>query len=663
MNATPTANPMSTGKIIVYPAFSEEIPSDITLEQIEEQVSTASDVCHSAPRKSHVEIAGEGWESGAETGGSTLSGEINAVPIGEPTPLIVTAILYCIFVAIRNRRRDRNNIPVLLLISMSLLWNTSLSATNSVRFTLSAAREGDSVAVTPEVSHELSKAYLCWSLYYDAACTNRVPHMTFSRKGSSPNSVAFMPPSQGTYYVKAALHLVNLCAAEDAASYVRAVHIYPSDADIVLVREHQDGGERINLASPMPEKKKVYGALHICPDTINDSSKSRFRRYNYYISLPFDVQVGEVSGLGTYGTNWVIRYYDGLSRAQNGYWSDSESFWRWIDDTDSILHANQGYLLSLNTTTTWDEEITALFPAYSKVSAITVHNETIPALSDDYRCTIDLSASYGAEADRTVKDSYWRCIGLPSLVAYESSEFGWNTSSLPFLYEWNSSDNSLSVISSADFTFQPMHAYLVQNGNAIIWQSVTAPASIAAKHPKASGYTLGLRLKREGKTTDRTYIRFSDQEDVSADFDFGQDLSKERNPNADAIYTLIGSERAAGNSLPISDNTTFVPVGVTIASEGQYTFSMPEGTHGINVILVDSETGTHTHLTSSEYTITLPAGTIENRFMLEISGSTVTAYELPVTEEEVKGERIIENGILYIRYGEQVYSAQGQRIQ
>ena len=72
------------------------------------------------------------------------------------------------------------------------------------------------------------------------------------------------------------------------------------------------------------------------------------------------------------------------------------------------------------------------------------------------------------------------------------------------------------------------------------------------------------------------------------------------------IYTLAGTEmiQLAGNSLPIAN--TVIPVGVQIATAGEYTFAMPDGTDGIVVELIDYETNTRTNLLLSDYIVTLP---------------------------------------------------------
>jgi len=282
------------------------------------------------------------------------------------------------------------------------------------------------------------------------------------------------------------------------------------------------------------------------------------------------------------------------------------------------------------------------------------------------------------EADRRIKDSYWRCIGVPGFTSYEATasswtNFNWNADAenLPYLYEWEMNDNKLSVVSSTTFTFKPMHAYLIQNGKSFTWTSVAVPSAssiVARRQAPASEdsfYEFYLEMQKDDQTLDHTYVRLTNNENVTTGFDFGQDLSKELSANYN-IYTKVGYERLAANNLPISDKTTIVPVGLTIAEDGYYTFSMPEGTHGIGVVLVDNLTGERTTLSMFDHSVNLVKGTYNDRFFLEISPikQIVTGIE-EVTGDglQVTGARkVMVDGLLYIVKDGKMFDAQGRQV-
>lgn len=583
------------------------------------------------------------------------------MPVGEPWILIVFAILYSIMI----HRKIKKSLPLALLfiLNAALVHATDPAITDLVFSTQSIAAE-DSITVMPVISSGAEDLLICWEVFEDAACSHKV-NTPFVHE--TANTVRFAAPKDsGTYYVRTSLHYSTTCHIAPFTSRTKLFHVYPGDADIVLARDHQNSGEKLNLRADMPENKKVYGVLRFAKTTLNDELLSPYQRYNYFISFPFNVRAGDICGFGTIGTDWRILYYDGLGRAQEGFFVERTDNWVPIDDTDDILQANEGYLLQLNYLSMdasnddiWGNRdyVELYFPAQTTITNIEAGNETIPALTDDYRCTIDLSASLGDEGDRTVKDSYWRCIGTPSFAA------GATTDDFTYLYQWDRTDNSLDVVSSKGFAFLPTHAYLVQASDAILWTNVYKPASIVARQASqpALFYEFQLNILQDETSLDHTFVRISEDERVSADFDFGRDLSKELNAGTN-LYTKVGHERLAGNCLPAVNEVTVVPIGVRIAEQGSYTFSMPD-THEIGVTFVDTINGTRTNMAESTYTITLDQGTHDDRFWLEIAPvpQSTTGLTSPDNVSDLPGRKLLINGHLLIEYHGQLFDARGVR--
>lgn len=504
------------------------------------------------------------------------------------------------------------------------------------------------------------------------------------------------------------------------------------NADVMIIRDHQESARCITFADAsanLSKVKTVYGVMrfnrwilnnrqhpedqdkeHARPDHIVEDlaehhpplsvgqQKSTYERRLYFISFPFDVLVGDIFGFGTYGQYWVIQYYDGLNRAKKGYWMDSKPNWKYVSPTQVAqgykLEKNQGYILELNlsamaadNTTFWSNGISTIelyFPSTVNQEILKQTNCTIPALSDEYECKINRGTE---EGDRRVKDSYWRCIGVPSYNLYNSTlkdgsgnDITWKTDytwynderEFPFIYMWNKTDNTLTPQSTSAFLFQPMHAYLTQIKSAIVWTAVSAkPSSIVARRASKEAtkeYNWRIELKQDTTFLDQTYVRMTDLEQVTDNFDFGQDLIKELNSRSN-IYTFIGYEKVAANSMTLhTDQTTVIPVGANITTEGEYTFALPDGADGIGVTLIDAETGTHTNLSAGmDYTVYLEKGTHDNRFWLEISPiqNTPTGIEEPTSDSSLKGraqKRIID-GVLYIVKDGKIFDARGTRVE
>lgn len=409
----------------------------------------------------------------------------------------------------------------------------------------------------------------------------------------------------------------------------------------------------------------------------------------YFISFPFDVKMSDIIHFGGYYNTWGIMYYDGKGRAKNGYWIDSESNWKYFTPEEfatDTLKAYEGYLIGIdlsimayNNTSFWtnnSSEVDIYFPSQTAVSTITQQAVNVPINQTGYLCTINRDFG-GSDGDRRVKDSYWHCIGVPAYAnlshdinngAPDTKDYEWSNKSLLYLYEWNSSTNEHTIKEASSFSFQAMYAYLVQYaGTTLSWAAAAvSPSSIAARRMKTEELRdrqFNLQLLQGDKEADHTYIRLSDDEEVTTGFEFNHDVSKMMLSGAN-IYTLIGNEQAAANSLPLNlEQTTIVPVGVKIATNGDYTFSISEGTQGVGVTLIDNETGSRTNLSALDYEISLEAGTYNERFMLEISPimHTPTSVEGITGDEShvTNARKVMIDGLLYIVKDGVIYDARG----
>ena len=483
-------------------------------------------------------------------------------------------------------------------------------------------------------------------------------------------------------------------------------------ADIMFVREHQGDIEQITFAggTSISAIENIYCCLKFNKYTLNNLNKeaphgllpsllSRYERDIFYVSFPYDVRLSDVIGFGTYGQHWIIEYYDGAARAKNGFWSDSESYWKFVTpamkDTFT-LRAGTGYIVALDLDEMWyindtyhadiwnnTTEVELLFPG--DVSSISEQEVefTMPA----HTCTINRGTAAG---NRTKKDSHWNVLGVPTFknitgaasgepdegvgsgaIVFDNKAWIKDSLNLKFIYDGNLSDNTLTAKAVKGFEFKAMHAYVVQYcGKVTFTTSATpAPAAIAARRinaEKPQDVDFRLELTKNGVMEDQTFISMSNDDNVSADFAFGEDLSKEFNKNRSNIYTFIGTEWVAGNTLPMSEQTTIVPVGVKTTAAGEYTFSMPDGTDGIGVTLIDNVANTQTNLALGDYTVSLPAGTIDNRFSLSISPIQQAPTSLEAIERQAAGEgarKVMVDGILYILRDGKVYDAQGRRAQ
>ncbi|MBQ9426965.1 MAG: InlB B-repeat-containing protein [Paludibacteraceae bacterium] len=468
-------------------------------------------------------------------------------------------------------------------------------------------------------------------------------------------------------------------------------------ADMMIIREHQGTADQITFDDDgaLSSVQTVYGAMKFNKSTINDASKSRYERDLFWISFPFDVKLSEAFGFGEYGKHWIIEYYDGKGRAANGFWADSPSNWKFVmpaDRKNFTMNAFEGYILALDldemteSSNVWDNGVTSVyvyFPSNGNVGDISATNRTVSIDQVGYQCTI--GPRFEGGDDRRNKDSYWHCIGVPSFANYSSDLYDiadegsrtvidWISSSMPYLYEWTPSTNTLNVTSSATFSFKATWSYLVQYSNSsIYWSQVNTPSPVAARMTETPDKEFQLALMREDEEQDHTYVRLTDDASVTNRFEFNYDLSKEYNAGRGNIWTVTADTvEVAGNSMPKPLQTTVVPVGVKVVANGEYTLSMPEGTNGEDVYLIDNAYGTRTNLGLMPYTVTLTAGTYDSRFVLEfapIQDSPTSlendglsrSDELNDANDDVR--KVFVGGRLYIIRDGKVYNAAGQRIE
>lgn len=489
------------------------------------------------------------------------------------------------------------------------------------------------------------------------------------------------------------------------------------ETDLMIIRDHQEDAKQVTFdGGSLSKVKTVYGAMMFNKWTVNNKhrsthetlSLSRYERDLFYISFPFDVKLSDVFGFGTYGKHWILEYYDGKTRAANGFWADSDPNWKFVMPSqrhDFTMKAFEGYILALDldelteSSSVWNnnvENVYIYFPSTVEVKDIQATNRLVTIDQDGYECTINRPTPDG---DRRVKDSYWHCIGVPSFANYSSTLYDdeegtaidwsdtntdsdgdqWTTPNLPYLYEVDLRDKSLSVTSTNPFHFKATWSYLVQyQKSSIYWSNVNVtPAPIVARRSYQEAPTnaeFRIELQQAGEKADQTFVRLTNDEAVTTGFDFNYDLSKEFNKNKANIYTMVTTVKedgpsiteVAGNVQPMTEQTTVVPMGVTIAKAGEYTISIPSGTSGIGVTLVDNETGIRTNLALEDYAVALEAGTQNDRFYLEISPIKHVATgveEITGDGSQVTGARkVMVDGILYIIKDGKVFSTQGARV-
>ena len=455
-------------------------------------------------------------------------------------------------------------------------------------------------------------------------------------------------------------------------------------SNMLIIREDQGTANQITFTNNnnKTDIQTAYGVMTFTKAHITNKEKSARERSLYWISFPFDVKIDDVFGLGIgeYADQWIIQRYNGAARAEKGLFIDSGTYWEYIFDKETVLNAGEGYVLVLDLEKVdflhGATDVSLYFPSLNST------NTLIGALPTEFTvpehwCNIDREwTEDGKTYYHQYTDSHWNLIGVPGFADTSWSEeriqqYKFIEEDASFYYNFNLKDSKYYVESSAT-TFKVMYAYMVQFAGNINWSTQKvepAQKALAARRNVDAALdkvVLRLELAQGKELADRTFIQL-EEEGATAEFDLSRDLTKIINSGAN-IYTLAGeySIQTAGNALPMEE--AVVPVGVDIATAGEYTFRMPDGTEGMVVELLDYEANTRTNLLLSDYTVTLQKGSNENRFALYIqpSKSGVSTSIENVDEGVNGGEAVMKyliDGKLFIRTADGVlYDAQGRKL-
>lgn len=454
--------------------------------------------------------------------------------------------------------------------------------------------------------------------------------------------------------------------------------------NLMIIRQNYEEAKQLvfnNGDMSTRENRKAYGVIEFTEDYLTDESV-KLKRYLYWVSFPFDVNLSEAFGSLVYGKHWLIQEYDGARRAAEGLWKESESFWKLHWEPNIELKAGLGYVIEIDINqmikdniidpTDDKEQIAALyFPSRTPITEAIINRETYKVNIPDHKCEIVRTGEFG---DRTIRDSHWNVIGVPSYVntgaTFSDQRFALNND-VKYYYQWQGEVDKYTAMEATNhaYNFHSMYAYMVQYAGDITWNSVlldvVEPAQIAAKKNSTTNeHAMRLELQQNNILLDKTFVRLQDDVATPA-FDFNYDLCKITNKGAN-IYSIITAEASpvdvAANVLPIEE--TIIPLGIKTDAASEYTFAMPEGTDGIVVELIDYENNTRTNMLLDNYTVNLGKGTFDNRFVLHVKPDKTTTSVDNIGNEATgdKVKKYLIDGVLYMQKDGFLYDAQGKLV-
>lgn len=407
--------------------------------------------------------------------------------------------------------------------------------------------------------------------------------------------------------------------------------------------------------------------------TVNEVShvKRIDGRYWYPFSLPYNCHISQISalngkGLGKYGTDWCIKYYDGEQRQKDGTSASLgqvSQYWYKLGESD-MLEAYKGYIIGLYCPTA--EE------AHQKSVNFAPARQIVYTETDASKTTYVHNWPDNLEAEK--RHHGWNFTGSPyiSLFGVQNREEGLFSDQLKMGYTDKLTGEQLDkehvylsipdgkdtrtytqVLASATGV-KPFTAYFVQaidptdrTGHTLeltyykTRRTFPGEAPNPALAPRRAAERDAV-LFAEINLTDNaaggqdTYLRdntgvlVSDR--FSADYEIGDDLTKMyAAAGKPQLYTTAGNEKMAYNALPdgLAHN---LPLGIYVPKAGEYTLSLNrhasrlEGAESVCLLyngLVVAD------LLRSDYTILATAKGEQAGYMLDIrrASQVITSAE------------------------------------
>ena len=328
----------------------------------------------------------------------------------------------------------------------------------------------------------------------------------------------------------------------------------------------------------------------------------------HFLTFPFDINRENIQC----NSEFVVRYYDGQTRAQNG-----SGGWTNVP-VGKKMYNGQGYIFQAAS----NDTLSLVFP-----------KPKLP--SKDVSIPLNLYDASNAW------DSNWNMVGNPFLAYYDLDSIQGFT--YPII-TWNGTGYDTYRPGDDVYHFKPLEGFFIQNANLSqftmplsgretrtqantkLANSESSPKNIAAKHTEASRQLINLTLS-DSAYTDRTRIVFN--ADASLEYEMGVDANKFISTSAPIQLYSLGKngEQYSINERPTTASGEMIQLGYYAAYAGAFTLSASR--MDTTIIIYDNVTNQYVDLSQGDYMFSTEAGYNNTRFAMSAAKvpSSITNIE------------------------------------
>ena len=328
----------------------------------------------------------------------------------------------------------------------------------------------------------------------------------------------------------------------------------------------------------------------------------------HFLTFPFDINRENIQC----NSEFVVRYYDGQTRAQNG-----SGGWTNVP-VGKKMYNGQGYIFQAAS----NDTLSLVFP-----------KPKLP--SKDVSIPLNLYDASNAW------DSNWNMVGNPFLAYYDLDSIQGFT--YPII-TWNGTGYDTYRPGDDVYHFKPLEGFFIQNANLSqftmplsgretrtqantkLANSESSPKNIAAKHTEASRQLINLTLS-DSAYTDRTRIVFN--ADASLEYEMGVDANKFISTSAPIQLYSLGKngEQYSINERPATASGEMIQLGYYAAYAG--TFTLSASRMDTTITIYDNVTNQYVDLSQGDYMFSTEAGYNNTRFAMSAAKvpSSITNIE------------------------------------